>query len=86
MAMMRNPTGLKYHRTAARSLDLLQADADEKALQQRQPNCTVARVLGDFSSAQLTLLGQAFEGWNYDGQELQDDGSADVGHNAQRKD
>ena len=56
-----------------RRLDLLEADADEEALDERQDDRAVARVLRDLPPARLALLREPLEVRDDDREELQDD-------------
>ena len=54
--------GLKTTDAAARRLDLLEADRDEEALDERQDDRAVARVLGDLAPPGLAFLREAARG------------------------
>ena len=57
-----------------------------RGLDQAQRDGAVAGVLGDLAPAQLAFLRQPLQVRPDDGQQLQDDRRADVGHDAQRED
>src|SRR6202035_2132985 len=73
------------HEGDAVGVDALQADGDAGALDDRDGDRPVARVLGDLTPPQLALLGELLEVRPDDGEELQDDRRRDVRHDAERE-
>src|SRR5205823_7105560 len=74
-------------RQATRDLRLaLQEDRDAERLDDAEQDRAVARVLRDLAPPELAFLREPFEVRPHDGQQLQDDRRADVGHDAQRED
>src|SRR6266851_4991355 len=64
----------------------LQAGGDAERLHQRQAHRQVARPLRDLAPAQFPFLLQFFERGDDHGEQLEDDGRRNVGHDAQRED
>ena len=64
---------------------LLQAERDTKRLDGAEDNSQVARPLGDFLAPQFAFFLQFCQRLINHGQQLQNDGGGDVGHDAQRE-
>ena len=80
------PAGVGHQESAARRGGLLQEEGDPEALDHRQHDGAVARVLGDLAAPELTLLGELLEVGPHHRQQLQDDRRRDVRHDPQRED
>ncbi len=65
---------------------VLQGEDEEDALDEADGDGEVAGVLGELLPADITLLLEAAEGRHNSGHQLEDDGGADVRHDAQRTD
>ncbi len=73
-------------RRPGRRLQRLEEDGDAEGLDEADADRPVAGVLGDLLPPELPFLGQALEVGPDDGQQLEDDRGADVGHDAQGED
>ena len=82
----RNPRPGHHHDVAvdADALGMLQRDGHGVALDEAKHHGQVAAVLGDLLAARIAFARQPLQGRNDRRQQLQDDGGADVGHDAQR--
>ena len=56
------------------------------ALNERDEQTPVSRVLRDLAAARLTFFAQLLQGGIHHGHEIHDDAGSNIGHHAQRKD
>ena len=78
----KTPAGIEDNGNAV-GIHPFQADGDAAALDQANKHGTVAGILGDFFLAQLAFLGDTVQVGPDHLQQLQNNRSADVGHDAQ---
>ena len=79
------PARVGYQRATSWSGHALQPERDRNALNHGDTHGQIAGVLGDLAPTQFTLLRELLEIRPDDGQQLQDDGGRDVGHDPQGK-
>ena len=79
------PSRISHHGSRTGRGHLLQPDADSKALDDTQDNGAVTCVLSDLLPSRLPFLGKPLQVGNHHGQQLQNDGGANIRHNAQGK-
>ncbi len=84
--MRKDQPGVVTTRQAGGIAERLEVGGDADALDGGQDHRAVAGVLGDALAPDLALLLHLLQRRDHDGEELQDDGGRDVGHDAQRED
>ena len=82
----KSPAALENHHFSTRGGHPFHANGNTEALDDTQDDRAVAGVLGNLFSSCLAFLAQLLQMRDDDGQQLQDDRSADVGHDAKGKD